>query len=131
MFFIQSVTRYLRKFFRRRYRVIISLLKLPLPVFIFAHLKGYGIYAVYWAEKNIRVNSITPGGVHDGQQPGFVSNYCNRTPMARMADKKDLQGGFSTWPQTPQLTLPATTWSWTAGGQCGNKCNINLLVIFI
>lgn len=41
--------------------------------------------ATYWAGKNIRVNSLTPGGVHNDQTPGFVDRYASRTPLGRMA----------------------------------------------
>lgn len=50
--------------------------------------------AAYWADKNIRVNSITPGGVFDNQDPEFVRKYSNRTPMGRMANKKELRGAI-------------------------------------
>jgi len=48
--------------------------------------------ATWWAEKNIRVNSITPGGVYSGQPDNFVQNYSYRTPMGRMAKKTELRG---------------------------------------
>ncbi|MBI2846551.1 MAG: SDR family oxidoreductase [Chloroflexi bacterium] len=48
--------------------------------------------ATYWADKGIRVNSITPGGVYDGQAESFVKGYSYRTPMGRMADKRELRG---------------------------------------
>lgn len=48
--------------------------------------------ATYWAEKGIRVNSITPGGVFRGHQDPFLANYCARVPMARMADQDELRG---------------------------------------
>ena len=48
--------------------------------------------AVHWRERNIRVNCLVPGGVLDGQGDDFVENYCDRTPLGRMARPEDYQG---------------------------------------
>lgn len=48
--------------------------------------------AVHWRDKNIRVNCLVPGGVFDHQSPEFVTNYCDRTPLGRMAEPEDYQG---------------------------------------
>ena len=48
--------------------------------------------AVHWREKNIRVNSLVPGGVFDNQGEEFVTHYCARTPLGRMASAEDYQG---------------------------------------
>lgn len=48
--------------------------------------------ATYWADKNIRVNALTPGGVFDQHGEGFVRNYSDRTPMGRMADRTEYRG---------------------------------------
>jgi NAD(P)-dependent dehydrogenase (short-subunit alcohol dehydrogenase family) len=48
--------------------------------------------AAYWAEKNIRVNSISPGGVKNKQDKHFISNYSSRTPLCRMAKPTDYMG---------------------------------------
>ncbi|HYX27356.1 MAG TPA: SDR family oxidoreductase [Pyrinomonadaceae bacterium] len=42
--------------------------------------------ATYWAEKNVRVNSISPGGVFTGQEPDFVRRLTNLIPLGRMAE---------------------------------------------
>lgn len=52
-------------------------------------------YAVHLAPRNIRVNSISPGGVFANQDPSFVDAYEQRTPMGRMGDPKDLQGAVA------------------------------------
>jgi NAD(P)-dependent dehydrogenase (short-subunit alcohol dehydrogenase family) len=41
--------------------------------------------ATLWAQFNIRVNAISPGGVYDNQNEKFVEAYSQRVPMRRMA----------------------------------------------
>ncbi|MFC2019182.1 SDR family oxidoreductase [Chloroflexota bacterium] len=48
--------------------------------------------ATWWANKNIRVNCVSPGGVYDNQSDDFVQKYSYRVPQGRMAEKTDLQG---------------------------------------
>lgn len=48
--------------------------------------------ATYWADKGIRVNAITPGGVFRGQTDPFLSAYSARVPMGRMLYKGELAG---------------------------------------
>lgn len=48
--------------------------------------------AVHWASRGVRVNCLVPGGVFDGQEAEFVSNYCFRTPLGRMATADDYLG---------------------------------------
>ena len=42
--------------------------------------------ATYWADKNIRVNSISPGGVYTDQPDEFVKKLANLIPLGRMAN---------------------------------------------
>lgn len=48
--------------------------------------------ATYWADKGIRVNSLSPGGVYAEHDPAFVSNVISRIPLGRMARKDEYQG---------------------------------------
>ena len=41
--------------------------------------------ATYWADNNVRVNSISPGGVFTNQPDEFVAKLTNLIPMGRMA----------------------------------------------
>lgn len=42
--------------------------------------------ATYWPDKNIRANSISPGGIYNGQSEDFVKKLTALIPMARMAE---------------------------------------------
>lgn len=48
--------------------------------------------AVHWRDRNIRVNTLIPGGVFDNQGEEFVQNYSARTPLGRMAKAEEYQG---------------------------------------
>jgi NAD(P)-dependent dehydrogenase (short-subunit alcohol dehydrogenase family) len=50
--------------------------------------------ATYLAPYNIRVNSISPGGIYDKQSPSFVKRYCKEVPLGRMASPEDIVGGI-------------------------------------
>jgi len=41
--------------------------------------------ATYWAKKNVRVNTLTLGGVFNRQDKEFLKEYSCRVPLARMA----------------------------------------------
>jgi NAD(P)-dependent dehydrogenase (short-subunit alcohol dehydrogenase family) len=42
--------------------------------------------ATYWADRGVRVNAISPGGVFNNQDPAFVERLTRLIPMGRMAD---------------------------------------------
>ena len=48
--------------------------------------------ATYWAAKNIRVNTLTLGGVFNHQDPRFLEGYCRRVPLGRMAREDEYNG---------------------------------------
>ena len=50
--------------------------------------------ATYFADKNIRINSISPGGVYTNQPKGFVKRLSNLIPMNRMANIDEYKGSI-------------------------------------
>lgn len=44
------------------------------------------------APKGIRVNAISPGGIEDNHSDEFIINYSLRTPLKRMAMKREMSG---------------------------------------
>jgi NAD(P)-dependent dehydrogenase (short-subunit alcohol dehydrogenase family) len=46
--------------------------------------------ASYFGKYNVRVNNLCPGGVFDGQNPVFVKNYSEKTPLKRMAKPREI-----------------------------------------
>ena len=50
--------------------------------------------ASWYGPHGVRVNSLSPGGVLDGQDARFVEQYSRRVPMGRMAGTEDITGGI-------------------------------------
>lgn len=48
--------------------------------------------AVYWAKRNVRVNSLTIAGVFNHQEQAFLDAYCGRIPIGRMASADEYDG---------------------------------------
>ena len=45
--------------------------------------------ATYWADKGVRCNALSPGGVFNGQSEAFVQRLSSLIPLGRMADKDE------------------------------------------
>lgn len=45
--------------------------------------------ATYWAEKNLRVNALCPGGVYNNQPDDFVQKLTRLIPLGRMAHQDE------------------------------------------
>ena len=50
--------------------------------------------ATLWAEKGVRVNSLTPGGIFNGHDGLFLERFKQLNPIGRMSDKTELRGGI-------------------------------------
>jgi len=50
--------------------------------------------ATYWEGKGIRVNTFSPGGVENNQDPNFIKRYSKKTPLGRMAKKDEYVGSM-------------------------------------
>jgi len=66
------------------------------PPDYFFHKAGLINLTRYFAAKlapfNIRVNSVSPGGLFNNQNPDFVERYNKKTFLGRMAEGEDIKG---------------------------------------
>ena len=54
-------------------------------------------FATHLAEKNFRVNAISPGGIFNQDEPQskkFINEYSKRNPMGRMAKQEEIIGAM-------------------------------------
>ncbi|MDX2054780.1 MAG: SDR family oxidoreductase [Polyangiaceae bacterium] len=56
------------------------------------HLTRY--LAAYYGRSGVRANSLSPGGVANGQNADFQAEYASRVPLGRMANKADYRGAL-------------------------------------
>lgn len=60
-----------------------------------AGLHGLTLYlATYWAESGVRANTITVGGVENGQPREFLERAASRIPLGRMGLPHEFQGAL-------------------------------------
>jgi len=50
--------------------------------------------ATYWADRGVRVNSLTVGGIENGQDAQFLQRARDRIPLGRMAHVDEYQGAL-------------------------------------
>jgi NAD(P)-dependent dehydrogenase (short-subunit alcohol dehydrogenase family) len=50
--------------------------------------------ATYWADRGVRVNAISPGGVYNGQPDDFVARLSQLIPLGRMAGVDEYRGAI-------------------------------------
>lgn len=50
--------------------------------------------ASYWADKNIRVNALSPGGIYNQQNEEFVRKLSQLIPLGRMAKKDEYRSAL-------------------------------------
>jgi NAD(P)-dependent dehydrogenase (short-subunit alcohol dehydrogenase family) len=48
--------------------------------------------ATYFAQDNVRANTISPGGMYDNEAPSFVDKYSRKTPLGRMGKASEIVG---------------------------------------
>lgn len=47
--------------------------------------------ATYWADRGVRANALSPGGISDGQDEEFVQRLTSLIPLGRMASRDEYQ----------------------------------------
>lgn len=50
--------------------------------------------STYWADKGVRCNALSPGGVFNGQSDEFVRELSSRIPLGRMAAKNEYRSAI-------------------------------------
>jgi NAD(P)-dependent dehydrogenase (short-subunit alcohol dehydrogenase family) len=50
--------------------------------------------ATLWADKGVRVNAVTPGGIFNHHPETFTQKYADLSPMGRMASKDEMRGAI-------------------------------------
>ena len=68
--------------------VVLSLLTFSLFVIMDSIAK---YLATYWADKGVRSNALSPGGVYNGHNEEFVQRISSLIPLGRMANVDDYE----------------------------------------
>jgi NAD(P)-dependent dehydrogenase (short-subunit alcohol dehydrogenase family) len=50
--------------------------------------------ATYWADNNIRVNALSPGGIYDNQNEDFIQKLTSLIPLGRMAKRDEYRSAI-------------------------------------
>ena len=50
--------------------------------------------ATLWADRGVRVNALTPGGIYNNHNKIFSERFEQLSPIGRMSDKKELHGAI-------------------------------------
>ena len=50
--------------------------------------------ATLWADKGVKVNALTPGGIYNDHKGLFLDRFQQLNPIGRMSDKTELRGGI-------------------------------------
>jgi len=50
--------------------------------------------ATYWADKGVRANALSPGGVYNGQSAEFVQRLTSLIPLGRMANRDEYRSAI-------------------------------------
>ena len=46
--------------------------------------------AVYYANRGVRINCVSPGGIYNNQETAFIKNYGNAVPIGRLANPDEI-----------------------------------------
>lgn len=64
-------------------------------------------FATHWGKYNVRVNTLSPGGIEGGQDADFKRKFSERVPLSRLGEANDLVG--------PLLFLASSASSYMTG----------------